>query len=1155
MRHPRLSALLLSGLIILCITGFFTSHTPARVPGSSLGWLAFPEPDRDLYHHTGITVNGKNHLLIHSRLNAFTSSNQHRPAIGADETGHLWAAWQSRRQENGSCGLYGRSLDSAARWLTPETHINRYVRGSQENPAVLPDPGGQGGWICWESAGQDGDLGGIFASRFSAEWTPLTEELQVNHYTPGHQSELAACSDAQGGFIAIWIGPSLDPAEGADIGKRFLFMRRFDADGHSRGIETRVDTGEAAGIRTPTLCRDGQGGFALAWNAVDKDGRPAGIFLARFGPEGHKAWGPVRVSSPENTWQDIEPVLAAHKDGSLVVVWMSHGADGDDYGVLARCYSPEGRAGGPQFVANDHGTGLQNGATVIGRPDGGFAVLWNTFDPEGQEADVRARLYGPEGMPEGSSFSITGLSEGDRKLQAASGRQQAVYIENDALAVCWSGDGGPGDRTGAYLSVLVPVPEGALPGDPDTGGMAGMAYIKDLYSNPGTGQTGSRQEADIVSAVDTAKPHEPPLRDKRSILKLPFGGDPNPFPLADGGFVGITNTGWAPPDPHMAAGPIRLVAIVNGGIAFFEKSGTLFFQDEIEDSYGFWGSVGATNFVFGPEVIFDPHANRFMAMACERGSSGGSYFLLAVSDDSDPAGTWYKYRINATSLCGDSIDSPNLAVDNEAVYLTADCWPTGGERYAIYILDKTPLLTGGAAVISSTMTINGTQSHGIPVSYGSPPAMYMIEHFESTSNSTVRLHAITDPLGTPSRVTYSLSVPSYGRPEDPPQMGSSVRPETFDARFWSCVWRNGSLWACHHVGSSRVLARWYEIATNGWPSGGTPSLVQSGDIDPGAGIRTFFNSISVDAYGNAATCFARSASDEYISMSRAVRASTDPLGTMQDSVIEKASSGPYTTYSRWGDYSAVSVDPSDGITFWAHHEYTPGGGSWNTWISYFTAPVSNHNPVLTAGTVSPGAGYYGTRFEYTVHYNDADGDAPSLIQVNIDGVNYAMTLDSGTADNGTYQYRTRDIDVGVSHTYYFYAEDGQGGSGRNPDAGTLSGPTTFDPELFLTGTPGAGAWMTVEVWGAADALWSAAWSSQNGPHYVPVTGLFWDLGPGDLHMAKKIIADPVHLDAYGYGSYDFKLPNNISSGTKYIQGGTKMNAFWGQTNQETFEIP
>lgn len=115
------------------------------------------------------------------------------------------------------------------------------------------------------------------------------------------------------------------------------------------------------------------------------------------------------------------------------------------------------------------------------------------------------------------------------------------------------------------------------------------------------------------------------------------------------------------------------------------------------------------------------------------------------------------------------------------------------------------------------------------------------------------------------------------------------------------------------------MARWYEIKTNDWPDSGNPELYQSGDIDPGPDIRTFFTSITPDGFGNAAMCFARSSPNEYISIARCVRLSSDPLGTMRDVVIVKNSSAPYNG-NRWGDYSGVSCDPSDNRTFWMHGE-------------------------------------------------------------------------------------------------------------------------------------------------------------------------------------------------------------------------------------------
>jgi hypothetical protein len=143
----------------------------------------------------------------------------------------------------------------------------------------------------------------------------------------------------------------------------------------------------------------------------------------------------------------------------------------------------------------------------------------------------------------------------------------------------------------------------------------------------------------------------------------------------------------------------------------------------------------------------------------------------------------------------------------------------------------------------------------------------------------------------------------------------------------------------------------------------------------------------------------------------------------------------------------------------------------------------------------------------------------------------------------------------VAHDYYFRAVDVNGKSGRDPASATYSGPATSDPLLSLSGAPGAGAWMTVEVWGAVNALWGAAWSRFNGPFYLPASGLTYDVGPGNIHMVKKVAEAPLNLDEFGYGIKDFQLPESVASGEKYIQATTKMNAFWAKTNFETFILP
>jgi hypothetical protein len=48
--------------------------------------------------------------------------------------------------------------------------------------------------------------------------------------------------------------------------------------------------------------------------------------------------------------------------------------------------------------------------------------------------------------------------------------------------------------------------------------------------------------------------------------------------------------------------------------------------------------------------------------------------------------------------------------------------------------------------------------------------------------------------------------------------------------------------------------------------------------------------------------------------------------------------GPQTFSTRWGDYSHMSVDPSDDTTFWFTSEVVDARGRWVTKIMSFALP-------------------------------------------------------------------------------------------------------------------------------------------------------------------------------------------------------------------------
>lgn len=841
-----------------------------------------------------------------TRVNTFTASTQDHSCLATWPDGSSVVVWDSRRQQSGTYGIYLQRFDVEGQRIGGEIRVNLFQDGMQMNPAVAVDGTGAT-WVAWESYGQDGSMNGIIARRFDPQEFSGSDEILVNQVTEGQQAQVVVSGDSWGNATFAWTTPAT-----SGHSQRVVY-RTFDSSGIPRHNEVAVhETGHHQHL--PSIAT-GEDRTLIVWAETNQENRPAGIFAKRIDSSqaaDTARTNAIRVNDVDQATH-IEPVVTSTSTG-FVAGWLR--STESDYEVVFRQLDHSGNSMGPSVVASPTDGKRVNGVALADSKRGLF-VGWNrSIDGAvGRKTIVEARRFSSDGLPTGPAFQINEDPEATHGMTAACGKSRMNADQSGRLFVAWNGHCDD-DSSAVGLTVWTPQADSRF---------ALQAAL----------------EMPMESGQETAKPHEPPIFNRKHVPRGRFGGDRNPFSRSSAfGFIGITNTGWRPPDPTIAVGPNHVIATTNGEIAFFEKDGTMTFQDEIEDSFGFWGNEGATGLVFDPEVLWDPHTNRFFAMANER-ASGESFFLLAVSDDDDPNGSWNKYRFNVTAISDTDIDSPNMAIDTEAIYLTADFF--GPDKYLVYMLDKADVLAGIPNPAATDILITGTQSYGIAMNYDAgAPATYMIRGDEFVTSTTLHLSAITDPLGTPSIVTTDITVPTYGHPVDPVSMGTSIRPELFESRFWSCVYRNGSLWAVHHQSpdSSTDVARvrWYEIDMQGWPlSGNTPTLVQSGDISPDPNTYTFFPSIWVDDGGNAAITFAKSSATEFISMCRSLRMAGEPLGEFQPLEVVRPSDAGYTL-TRWGDYSGTMDDPADSGVFWGIHEYAPTATSWNTWIGKYELP-------------------------------------------------------------------------------------------------------------------------------------------------------------------------------------------------------------------------
>jgi len=466
-----------------------------------------------------------------------------------------------------------------------------------------------------------------------------------------------------------------------------------------------------------------------------------------------------------------------------------------------------------------------------------------------------------------------------------------------------------------------------------------------------------------------------------------------PLDLLDGTIEGINidedgtnNSLWIgsiPPDPIGAAGRADLVSVVNTSIEVHSKTGT---QRASQSLASLFSPLTPLS-LFDPKVIYDQFADRFVVVVLDATEvsagdpSDTSRILLAASDDDDPMGTWYLHAVDSVVSIGETdhwADYPGFAVDEEAIYITANMFPfgaglMGGTR--LWIVDKAALYANGSPAVTVhdpqvetglTAAIGG----GILVMqpahvFGTAPGglgtfLVMYGGLSDGVDEALAVLRVDDPLGSPVFAAYqfveldNVDDTSAAMP-DAPQQGTAELIETNDRRSLHAVWRDNSLWMTTTVvppsgdDAGQATAHWVEIDTSDVDalSLADQGSVGGNDIDTDA--YTFMPSIAVDADGNVGIGFALSSPSDYAGAYYTGRRASDPAGTVRATKTLAAGQGPYLrtfsgTRNRWGDYSGMALDPVDEVTFWVFNEYalTQGltdanlhDGRWGTkWGSF-----------------------------------------------------------------------------------------------------------------------------------------------------------------------------------------------------------------------------
>ncbi len=411
-------------------------------------------------------------------------------------------------------------------------------------------------------------------------------------------------------------------------------------------------------------------------------------------------------------------------------------------------------------------------------------------------------------------------------------------------------------------------------------------------------------------------------------------------------FPAISQSPWTPPDPSIAVGRNYVLETVNMEIAWYDKEGTPLFQQTLDSTGdpGFFEELGAGSFTFDPKCFYDTIRDRYVVLALEH-YTGESWITLAVSDDGDPDGLWYKYRTWALPEIDETtywVDYPGFGFDDRGWYVTSNLFresgPGGGFGGTLLrSFDPTGALEGDE-IEYVDLLISGGSHQVSQVPDGDAPALLA----RILNSTTLQLVHVDDPFGDPEPSFAEIAIPVYDYPDDRPPTPGGTTLNSLDGRLMNVTLRNGTLWTGHSIRTpeiSNTVGRWYEVDLDGWPLDADvePAMLQSGEIRPDPNAYTCFPAIAVNQKGHAAVVYTMSSTVDYPSLEVAGRVPGDPLGTLgSPTQLAISSAVPVGDNAyRWGDYFDAAVDPSDDDVFWVVGQvYTSSG--WLTEVSSFS---------------------------------------------------------------------------------------------------------------------------------------------------------------------------------------------------------------------------
>jgi hypothetical protein len=406
-------------------------------------------------------------------------------------------------------------------------------------------------------------------------------------------------------------------------------------------------------------------------------------------------------------------------------------------------------------------------------------------------------------------------------------------------------------------------------------------------------------------------------------------------------FDGVNRTtagGWFPPDTHGAVGNSHFVEVTNSHVDMYTKATPTALAKSVTLA-AFFGYFEQS--LFDPRCIYDPVWDRFIITAeAFPEVDGDQYHFIAISRTANALGAYWIYAIDVGVIYGGNFwDFPQLGMTQDALIITAH----------LFNSDDT-FVGSGLMTFAKARVYNGL---GITFPIWGGLAWNITPPIVRDQDQAALLVCADSGIGLDIYYLYNaenqwyqaalygpyfIDTVDYSGPPNAPQPGTAELLHTGDGRFVNASTQIGNnLYQIHSVDFFGAACKWYQIDWSTFTVVTDNTFFTSGtSADFNASIAANdFNDVyvawtSVDAS-------AGTNAQVRISGRRNFDPPTIGAGTalFTSPTFLSGNFDPNFGCQRWGDYSAVSIDPgpANQLRAWIVNEKINTNSVWGTRIA------------------------------------------------------------------------------------------------------------------------------------------------------------------------------------------------------------------------------